>query len=374
MKAAQERSTAIALELLRHGPQSRSELARRLDLSPGSVTRLTKPMTDSGLLVELDATTGQRAGRPSQPLDIAARRHRFIGAKVSGTVVHAVATDLRAEILDSGRADLPGSRPDDVVATVAGLVAGLTGPEPAAIGVSLGGKVTDRAKVVGAPFLGWTEEVPLRALLTEATGQPVVIDNDLSALTTAEQWFGAGRESDRLAIITTGAGVGYGLIIHDTVVDGPDSGIGLLGHYPLDPAGPRCPEGHRGCASAMLGAESISAAVSIGLRRPVDYPQVLELAAGGDPVATSVLTDSARALGKLVANVATLTMTSDIVLTGEGIGLAEIADEALREAVLENRHPQAETVSITVRPDDPTHWARGAATTAIQHHMLNSVP
>lgn len=375
---------AVALEVLLRGPLSRSELARRLDLSAGSLTRLAKPLLDSGLLVE--AATGQepraghesRAGRPTRPLDVVADAHHFIGAKVTHEDVHAVLTTLRAEVVASARADLPGRDPASVVAVLRSLTAELLAqltPEArhiTAAGVSLGGRVADRATVVEAPFLEWDDAVPLGAMLRDALGMPTAVDNDLLALTRAEHWFGAARGHDRFAVLTVGAGVGYGLVVHDRVVDSPDAGVGLLGHFPLDPLGPLCPRGHRGCATAMLTTASVCAAASVGLRRDVGYDECLDLAAARDPVARPLVMASGRALGRLVAAVANLTLSTEVVLTGEGVRLAEVAHEALREGLAYDRDPRAAAVSLDVRPVDFALWARGAAVTAIQAYVLGT--
>lgn len=373
---------AVALEVLLRGPLSRSELARRLDLSAGSLTRLAKPLLDSGLLVE--ASTGHesrashesRAGRPTRPLDIVADAHHFIGAKITHEDAHAVLTTLRAEVVASARADLPGRDPASVVAVLRTLAAQLAqrAPRITAAGVSLGGRVTGHATVIEAPFLEWDDAVPLGALLSDALGVPTAVDNDLLALTRAEHWFGAARRHDRFAVLTVGAGIGYGLVLHDRVVDSPDAGVGLLGHVPLDPLGPLCPRGHRGCATAMLSMASVRAAASVGLRRDVGYDECLDLAADGDPVARPLVMASGRALGRLIAAVANLTLTTEVVLTGEGVRLAEVAHEAMREGLAYDRDPRAAAVSLDIRPVDFALWARGAAVTAIQAYVLGSRP
>ena len=89
---------------------------------------------------------------------------------------------------------------------------------------------------------------------------PVVVDNDVLSLTRAEQWFGTARRCDHFAVLTIGEGVGFGLVVHDEVVDRPDAGIGLLGHFrspyasPLDvrvqPTG--FPEWARGAAVTAI--------------------------------------------------------------------------------------------------------------------------
>lgn len=367
-------SRAVALEVLLRGPLSRSEIARRLDLSAGSLTRLAKPLVDDGLLVEVDTGGDPDSGtvRRTRPLDINPDAHHFIGAKVTGDDVHAVLTTMRAGVVASARRSLPGRDPAAVVAALGELTRELTAsrPQVSRIGVSLGGRVMDHTTVTDAPFLGWTGDVPLGALLEDALGVPVTVDNDLLALTRAEHWFGTARGHDRFAVLTIGAGVGYGLVMHDTVVDTPDVGVGLLGHCPLDPLGPLCPSGHRGCATAMLSDSSIRAAVSVGLCRPVSYDECLDLAADGDPVATAVVTASGRALGRLLAAVANFTLVQKIVLTGEGVRLAEVARAAMDEGIRADRAPRAVPLDVDVQPSDFTYWARGAAATAIQAYVL----
>ncbi|MGW7465741.1 ROK family protein [Streptomyces xantholiticus] len=369
-------SRAVALEVLLRGPVPRSEIARRLALSAGSLTRLAKPLIDSGLLVEVGTSREARTGRPIRPLDINPTAHHFVGAKVTSDEVHVVITTLRAEVIASAHAALPGRDPDSVVDTVRTLTGELTagGPRITAAGVCLGGRVEHHATVTAAPFLEWSEDVPLGRLLTDALGFPTAVDNDLLALTRAEHWFGAARGHDRFAVVTIGAGVGYGLVIHDTIVDSPDAGFGLLGHYPLDPLGPLCPSGHRGCATAMLTHSSICAAVSVGLRRSVTYDECLDLAASGDPVAEPVVTGAGRALGRLIAAAANFTLVQKIVLTGEGIRLAEVARAAVDEGVRADRDPGFAALDLDIRPSDFTQWARGAAVTAIQTYVLDDTP
>lgn len=359
---------AVALEVLLRGPLSRSELARRLDLSPASLTRLTRPLLDAGLMFEAETPSPGRAGRPSRPLEVVADRHHFVGVNLTADDATAVATNLRAEVVASRRRTLPARDPDAVVATIAGLAASLREEVApvASLGVSLGGHVRDHDVVTRAPFLGWGEEVPLADALTEATGLPTIVDNDLLALTRAEHWFGIGRRFERFAVLTIGASVGYGLVVHDRIVDSPDAGVGLVGHYPLDPLGPPCPEGHRGCANAMLSIPSIEFRISTGLARTVEYDEALALAADGHPVATSVIAESGRALGRLLAAIANLTMSPMILVTGEGSKLATVASEAVTAGARQDRDPHASQVRFEVQPVDFGNHARGAAVAALQ--------
>ncbi|AEE46843.1 ROK family transcriptional regulator [Cellulomonas fimi] len=370
----------VALEVLLRGPLSRAELARRLDLSQPTLTRLTKDLVRRGLLVESDARPGPAVGRPSQPLDVDATSHHFVGVNLAVGTAHAVLVDLRGTVVATSSADLPQDAPEAVVAVVGDLADAVVAAAPAGtvlagvptgLGVSLGGHSPDGTTVHLAPFLGW-HDVPLGALVRERTGLPTVVENDVAALASAEHWFGAGRDARTFAVVTVGAGVGYGLVVHDRLVRHADMGLGLVGHFPLDPNGPLCPEGHRGCAGAMLTTEALEAEAAVALRRPVTSTELLDLARDGDPAARRIVDDAGRALGRLVAAVANLTMPDLVVLTGEGVDLAVVADGALRAALAADRNPKATPVDLVVEPGDFSQWARGAAVVAIQDYVLRS--
>jgi len=365
----------VALEVLIHGPLSRRDLARRLDVSPATLTRVSAQLLELGILTEHEEPLDRLVGRPARPLDIVPEARHFVGMKLTETTLHAVLTDLRANPLSYRSRSLKDLHPATVAKDVADLVRELAGTAfaPSAVGISVGGQIVDHSIITRAPFLHWTG-VPLGDLVTRQTGLPTVLDNDVLALTRAEHWFGDVRTLSRFALITVGVGVGYGLVIHNQVVDSPDAGVGLLGHHPLDPTGPLCPAGHRGCAEAMLSMPAIEAEASIAYRRRVLYDDVLSLARAQDPAAAAIVRRSSRALGRLVAAVANLTMAEHVIVTGEGIALAEVDRSALEEGIGTDRDPASSPVIVTIKPDSVSDWARGAAAIAIQHHVLDGMP
>lgn len=355
----------VARAVLIHGPLSRSALAVRLGMSPASLTRLTKPFVDRGILIELDDVV-DGVGRPSRPLDVSPDLGTFLGVKLIGGEAHIALTDIRARLLDEIVLPLPDHEPRTIVRTIVEARDRLAeaGSAPAGIGIGLGG-MTDGSTVAWASFLGW-ESVPLGTLVEEATGLPTRVENDLMALTEAERWFGVGRGLDGFAVITIGAGVGYGVVAGGEVVRTPDAGIGLGGHIPLEPHGPLCLEGHRGCSQAMLTSGSLTAQATAALQRPLTYDGVLDLAESGDPAARAIIDSSARALGRLIALAANLTLYSDVVLAGEGVRLFTVAETAVRAAIAEGRDPRSSTVRLHIDDTGFTAWARGAAAVAIQ--------
>lgn len=362
---------AVALEVLLHGPLSRSEIARRLELSAGSLTRLSTPLIEAGLLVEVGERGDGKAGRPSRPLDVVPGSRHFIGMKLMGDQVLGAVTDLRANVIESASATLVSQDPADVVEAIRSIAEKLAArvPRVTALGIGVGGLLDEHGTVISAPFLDW-ENVPLATLVEARCSIPTVIANDLVAFTEYEHWFGAAREHDRFAVITLGAGIGYGLVANGRIVANEDSGIGLVGHWPIDPYGPVCPSGHRGCARSILTQAAIVTAVSTALDRPVTYEEALALAEEGDVAARRVVDDAARGLGHLLAAVANLTVPQMIVLGGEGVGLVDVAREAVSAGMAEHRDPRAHEIPLVTTTGDNTEWCRGAAVIAIQTYVL----
>ncbi|MFF7122333.1 MULTISPECIES: ROK family transcriptional regulator [unclassified Streptomyces] len=367
---------SVAIEVLVHGPLSRTELARRLDLSQGSLTRLTKPLIESGLLVEVPeaGTPAQaRQGRPSQPLDVVAESRTFLGFKITEDMVHGVVTTLRSEVI--ARLDRPLTSHDPVA--VADLLAEMAAepavrhPALAGIGIGVGGLVRERAVVGESPFLGW-RNVPLAELVRERTGLPVVVENDVAALVEAETWFGAGRGLDRFVVLTIGAGFGYGLVLGGKRVPYAEEDRGFGRHLIIDPSGPLTPDGARGSAVSLLGIPSIRYQIRAATGRDATYEEILAAAAAGEPMASRVIGEAARALGMLIAQIANFAMPQKILLAGEGVGLMDAAGDTVRETIAAHRHPQAAPVGLETKTSDFHDWARGAAVLAIQVLVLGA--
>ncbi|MBW0106735.1 ROK family transcriptional regulator, partial [Pseudonocardia sp. KRD291] len=356
---------AVAVEVLRHGPLPRAELSRRLGLSPGSLTRLTRPLLDDGLLVEGGPQRRRSTGRPSVPLDVRPTRARFAGVTITADELFAVVTDLRAEVLDRRTVALPGRSPDEVVRAVADLVHALArvhGPLAGA-GVGIGGLVTEHRDVVVAPLHGWEAAVPLAALLTTATGVPVSVDNDVRALTAAEHWFGQGRGLHSFALVTIGADVGCGLVVHDRQICGARGLGGAVGHQPLVPAAPGgpCGLGHAGCAQALLGSGGLSAAAAAHLGRPVTRDELFELAGAGDARARSVLDAAARGLALLIVGLTGALDPELVLVSGQSAELLAISRAAFDAETARHGRPGFAPVPVRVAAFGHTDRARGAA-------------
>ncbi|MEU8991285.1 ROK family transcriptional regulator [Streptomyces sp. NPDC048558] len=367
---------SVAIEVLVGGPLSRTELARRLDLSAGSLTRLTKPLIESGLLVEVPEAgvpAEVRQGRPSQPLDVVADSLSFLGFKITDDMVYGVLTTLRSEIVARYDRPLATREPAAVVDLLGEMTDVLAGDHPrlAGIGIGVGGFVEDRAVVGESPFLDW-REVPLAELVEERTGLPVVVENDVAALVEAETWFGAGRGLDRFVVLTIGAGIGYGLVLGGKRVPYAEEDRGFGRHWIVNPNGPLTPEGARGSAVSLLAIPSIRYQVQAATGRDRTYEEILESAAAGEPMPARVVEEAARALGTLVAQIANFVLPQKILLAGEGVGLMDVAAKTVTETIRAQRHPLAASIDLETKVSDFHDWARGAAVLAIQVLVLGA--
>jgi predicted NBD/HSP70 family sugar kinase len=371
-------TASIFTTVLTRGPIARSEIAHRLGLSAGTISRSAKPLIDAGYLIEDVTGDASRPGRPTVPLRIVADREFVIGIKLAGDHCVGVVVDLLANVRAVREVAITDTGVDAVVATLTGLVGQLRlavdGPITR-LGLGLGGHVDTRAGTVRyAPFLDW-RDVPIARTLSAATGLPVVVENDVNALTVAEQWFGAGIDVSSFAVVTIGAGVGCGLVVHGGLVHGAVGIAGELGHIPLDPDGPTCRCGNTGCVEATSADTAILGRVAAATgREDLDIVAAAELARHGDEKAAAVFGTAGRCLGRALATVANLLNPERIILSGEGLAASDLFETAARQAFYAHAYGPAADCDLLIRPLPEHTWARGAAAVAIQNLFIPPLP
>lgn len=366
--------------VLSHGPLTRLEAGRRAGLSPAAVTKAVRPLLAAGYLAE-DAGSGQGGGEDARPalgrpaglIRVNGERALFAGVKVTGDEVIAVLTDLCCRVRLARRAPLPDRAAGPALAAIAALVRQLlahaaeSDAPVTGLGIAVSGDV-DRAEGVVrySPFLDW-RDVPLARLAAAACGLPVTVDNDVRALTVAEQWFGAGAGLRDFAVVTVGAGIGCGLVVHGRVVAGAHGVAGEIGHLVADPAGPRCHCGNRGCLEAVAGEAAIVARVRAVTGRPVaDGPEAAALAHQGVPGVREVYARAGAAIGRGIAAVANLFGPERVIISGEGLDAHDLFAAHIREAFGTAAFGSAARCDVRTRPLPFEEWARGAAAVAIQ--------
>ncbi|MBK1989685.1 ROK family protein [Sphaerospermopsis aphanizomenoides BCCUSP55] len=212
--------------------------------------------------------------------------------------------------------------------------------KPDAIGVSFGGPVDADTGLVRLSHHvpGW-ENIPLKQLLEEEYNAPTSVDNDANVAAIGEHRFGAGRGYDSLFYITISTGVGGGWILNNKPWQGAGGMAGEIGHMVVDPTGPICLCGKRGCVERLASGPYIAQNARELLQKEANNPptstrgeilkylvgnnlnlitgQIVSVAAAhGDELAKEVLYKAAWALGIGIGNVANLMNPQRFVLGG----------------------------------------------------------
>jgi len=256
----------------------------------------------------------------------------FGGTKLTAGVASADADRLLA------RAQCPTpSRvgPRRVFEAMARLARSLQpGLMPAVVGISFGGPVDPtRGTVRTCHHLPGWEGVPLRKWAEEEFSAPALMDNDANAAALGEHRFGAGRDCEHLLHINVGTGIGGGIVLHGQVYQGATGMAGEIGHMVVQPGGPLCTCGHRGCLEALASGPAIARAARDRLaHEPGRGEKLLALAGGnseritaqvvskaaaqGDELAQEVLDHAAEMLGLGIANAINLINPQRVTIGG----------------------------------------------------------
>jgi len=359
------------LSLISVGAMSRGDLGERLGLSPATTTRTVRPLIEAGLIEEQPPVEVGGPGRPTRLLAVAPNSATVAGIKLTADRLYAVLTDPLGEVLIDDSLALIETDAESVTSLIASVVMRLaerSGRRPDAIGISLGAAVVGRRTVVVAAFLGW-RDVPLAAMITEATGLPCAVANDVRAFAYAEAWFGAGRGKSPFALVTLGAGIGCGIVVGGEILSGAKGAAGSVGHLPVDPTGPSCEIGHPGCARALASTAGILRASAEHLGCAVEELSLERLLSPGmrrGSGVDDVLRRAALAAGRVVGTLIAYVDPELVVVSGEGIAVVEAYRETFEKEVDGLRHWAAAPVPVLLRPFEFDEWARGAAALALE--------
>ena len=278
------------------------------------------------------------------------KKDLFLGIDTGGTGVKFVVTDHGGSVLTSG--EVP-TDPASITASMQRLgtaVAGALGGEPgfprlAALGMACAGIVNSATGRLGrSPNLqGWQGRDLAEDIGTVFREVPVALTNDVNGALYGEFRQGAGRHCRNLVMIALGTGVGGGVIIDGRLVVGAHFGAGEIGHMILDPAGPPCTCGGRGCLEAWAGSMGLlrrareaavegqadDALVRLVARRgeSLNTFDLAELADRGDTAAAEIFAEAGRRLGQAVGNIVNLLDPDRIIIGG---GVAQVGDLILQ--------------------------------------------
>lgn len=314
---------------------SRVELASVTGLSAQSITNIVRLLLKSGLVRE-----GSRApiarGKPRTMLELEPTGQYAIGVHLDPAVITYVILDLTGRtIAHRARATPARINPAAIMKRMAAEIDRLV--EESAIdrerivgvGIAAPGPIDiQRGIVVDPPNLKGWHRVPLREALSEATELPVLLDKDVTAAAAAEKWAGGEQRSANFLFFYLGTGVGAGLVINDELVRGSSHNVGELGHIIVDPDGPECFCGRRGCVGETSQPRYL---VELGIKAGVltgdhdlDDRQAVEVAFGelvqraleGDDRAEKIMQESVDRIAKVVEDITNLLDLDRVIFGG----------------------------------------------------------
>jgi glucokinase len=262
----------------------------------------------------------------------------FLGIDIGGTNIKAALVSDEGAVLSFTSAAWSGGPAGDAVGTVVELVGELRSAgewvDPISCGVGVAGLVNASTGVVHtSPNLPEWRDVDFRQMLSSALALPVRVENDANAAAYAEFVVGAARGARNVIVLTLGTGVGGGIILGGRLYRG-SSFAGEVGHMTIEIDGRPCPCGNTGCLERYTNADSLveralrmiergRESVLRGARAEgrLTSRDVGRAAADGDPVAVEAVSETGRALGVGLANLAVL-FDPDLIVLGGGVAKA----------------------------------------------------
>ncbi len=351
----------VVLAALRsEGPMSRTQLTARTGLSRTTLFAIISELMARGAVIESGAEDDGRPrgrGRPATRVslnpdaglligvDLGRRRIRVAIANVARQVIATAVDDSASDADESEQADL-------AVALIHKVCEdrhiGLRALE--AVGVGLVG-------VMDASNRRWRAAERLAA----AFDTRVEADNNARLAALAEQTWGAARSTEDVVYVRWSVGVGGGFISGGRLLRGAHGASGELGHVTVDPAGPRCHCGGRGCLEELIGVPALLRAAAGRGVRLTGTDDLLEAAQARTPAVTGVVVEAARTLGRVLAGTVAQLDPERVVVGGDLAQLGGLVLDPIRGAIGEYALPGTRrTLDIVPADLGPAASAMGA--------------
>ena len=353
---AAETNLAI-LDLIRSsGVVSRTELVDRSGLTGASITRIIRQLLDDGLIAEtgLGESTG---GKRRTLIQLNASARPAVGISLDFDQITYAVINLGGQVIAQRSTKGTGSRsPYQVTQRIAEEVDSLLKASDidselvVGIGVAIAGRrgSRDQGHPSNAKATDW-EHFALEETLGAASGKSVLVENDSTCAAIGEYWVGRLPSTQNFATVYMTDGFGLGLVIRGGIYRGASGNAGEIGHMTVDPKGPKCACGRRGCLHVMGGVESLVATArrdptlvkEVGLRATprsvrADYIKIARAAVSGNERASRLIDQSAEYLASTLVSITNLLDLDQIILAGPGFSVAgsryaDVAADRLRQ-------------------------------------------
>lgn len=364
-QALRRQNLALVLREVGEGePVSRAGIAQRTGLTRGTVSSLVEELIEAGLVTELAAARGG-TGRPANPLQLNRSGPAGLGIEIAVDHIGACVVDLSGTVralrwVPSDHRSRGPATGLDRAADLAAEVVAESGLQVVGSGVALPGVVGPDGVLQRAPNLPHWVDVAVDAELADRLGLPVDTGNEADLAALAELWFGGPPTRGRpdFVHVSGGIGVGAGIVLGGELFRGPGGRAGELGHVVVEPDGPACSCGGRGCLEQLAGQQAMLQAAG------TDDVEELVRSPGAAPEAAG------RALGVALAGAINLLDVPTVVLGGlyTRFGSA-VADAATAELL--TRVPSRPGIEVRLSRPDTGGALRAAAASVVRQRLRN---
>ncbi len=362
---------------------SRVDITKSTGLSQATVTGITASLIDEGLLLEKKPGESD-GGRPPILLALNPDGAYAVGVYLSISQINVVIINLEATILASYEMPLrkqnyaPETIADKIVQAVQECMwqANFSRNEISGIGIGLPGLVAPHTGLIRfLPNYQW-ENVNLHDMVQKKIDHPTYIENSANSLTLAEQWFGEGRGVDNFIVVTLEYGVGMGIIINGQLYRGHKGTAGEFGHTTVDPDGPLCRCGKKGCIEAIVGNNAIlrkaEAAAQKDEWKPnnpddITIEEVILAARQGAPYLRNIFAQAGRILGIGLSNLIRIFNPAKIIISGRGVKAGDLLFDSMYKTIPQyiSSRTNGDT-EIVIKSWNQNAYARGSGTVVLQ--------
>ncbi len=282
-----------------------------------------------------------------------------IGIDLGGTLVRVGAFDLEGQLIGQNEASIASIPPESGLNLIEHLIQAMVGSvnAPSLLGIGIGatGPVDAVHGIINNPYTleGWSN-VPIVERLNKTFNVRVRLENDADAAALGEYWQGAGRNAKRLYAVTVGTGVGTSLIVDGEIYRGMDGSHPEGGHQLIDPNGPECYCGHRGCWESLISGSAISSQARDTLN--MDADSIAEAARAGNPAALAIMQKAARDFSLGIVNIISLFVPDVLVLSGGVMKSADLFLPTL-EQTLKTPNPMVPFDRVHILPAQLGYYA-----------------
>jgi predicted NBD/HSP70 family sugar kinase len=301
-------------------PISRADLARVSGLQRSTVSLIAEELIQGKWVLEGQTGKLPRGRRPTF-LQLNDQR-AVIALDIHPSQTTVAVVDLGGRVVAQSLVVLPsdpGKALKSIIAAIKNIMTANKDKSFDGIGISLPGRADPgHEKLVFAPNLRWPA-LSIKTQIERGTGLRVEMDNVANACALSEVWFGDSDGLHDLVVVNVAEGIGTGIFANGQLLRGDGGMAGEFGHVQLDPEGPECACGYRGCWEMMASNRAGLRYYSEGApnRGVPTFEALLRLAQAGDPEALKAVRKMASNLGRGMRMIAAALAPAEIVVVGD---------------------------------------------------------